>query len=389
MSRSQLVFLSAGEVSGDLHAARLVEALRARVPGLRAVGIGSHRMKEAGVELLADITPYSAVGLLEHLPGARPISRAFAEARDHLRRERPDAVVVVDYQGANVPLARYARELGLPTIYYILPQEWIWGFKGGARKVAEAADLLLSVFEPEAVAYRQAGGTVSFIGHPLLDMLPGPAERGAIAQRHGLRPGDPAIALFPGSRRMEIERLLPEMLVAGKRLQEALPDLQFLLPVASPDLAELVRGVRAAHGGPEMRLIEGESGMGVMTLADAVLAASGTTVLEAAVLGVPVVATYRVGRLAAFVARRLLRVPHVTLPNILTGEAIVPELLQDEATGDRMASALLPLLQDPRARQAMVARLGTVRAVLGAPGAIGRAADEVLARMPVGTVATR
>jgi len=113
MSRSQLVFLSAGEVSGDLHAARLVEALRARVPGLRAVGIGSHRMKEAGVELLADITPYSAVGLLEHLPGARPISRAFAEARDHLRRERPDAVVVVDYQGANVPLARYARELGL------------------------------------------------------------------------------------------------------------------------------------------------------------------------------------------------------------------------------------------------------------------------------------
>lgn len=378
MPKTPTFFLSAGEVSGDLHGARLAEALRERAPEVRLVGLGSLRMQAAGVELTGDVTRYSAVGLLEHLPGVKPIAKALADAKARLVAERPDAVVLIDYQGMNMQLARFAKSLGLPTYYYISPQEWIWGFKGGPRKVIEVSDLILAVFEKEAEVYKQAGGRVEFIGHPLLDMVPPSTERGQLAQRLGVNVGEPIVALFPGSRRMEIERLLPPMLEACERILSHAPTAQFLLPVATPALGDLVAKARAKRPGLDVRLVSDVPGMALMQLSDVVLGASGTVILEAAVVGTPVVACYRVGRLAAFVARRLLKEPYVTLPNIVADEAIVPELLQDEANGERMAEEVLKLLQEPRARAHMTSRLAAVRAKLGTPGAIGRAADRLL-----------
>lgn len=378
MATPKTFFLSAGEVSGDLHGARLAAALRARLPEVRLMGIGSLRMEAAGVALTADVTRYSAVGLLEHLPGVRPIARALAESKARIRAERPDAVVLIDYQGMNMQLARFAKAEGIPTVYYISPQEWIWGFKGGPKRVAEVSDVILAVFEKEAEVYRRVAANVEFIGHPLLDMVPPSTERGQLAQRLGLNVSEPIVSLFPGSRRMEIERLLPPMLEACERVLTHAPTAQFVLPVATPGLAELVAKARAKRPGLDVRLVSDVPGMALMQLSDVVLGASGTVVLEAAVVGTPVVACYRVGRLAAFVARRLLKEPYVTLPNIVADEAIVPELLQDEANGPRMAEEVLRLLQEPRERAHMTSRLAAVRARLGAPGAIGRAADRIL-----------
>ncbi|MNX72700.1 Lipid-A-disaccharide synthase [compost metagenome] len=380
MDRAPTVFISAGEVSGDLHAARLVEALLARVSALQVWGVGSHRMRQAGVEVRWDVTRYSAVGLLEHLPGLRPIAKTLSEVRAALEAMRPDVVVLVDYQGMNMQIARAAKALKIPTVYYISPQEWIWGLPGGCRKVAEVSDLILAIFEKEAAAYRKTGANVEFVGHPLLDMVP-PDERGALAHRLGVDVAEPIVALFPGSRRMELSRLLPPMLEACERILASNPRVQFLLPVASPDLAELVSSLRAKRPGVGVKVVSDVSGMALMRLSDVVLAASGTVVLEAAVVGTPVVAAYKIGGLAAFIAKRLMRGAHVTLPNIVMDEGIVPELLQDEANGARMAEEVLRLLQNPGDRARMVARLAAVRAKLGTPGAVGRAADRIVERL--------
>lgn len=371
------LFLSAGEVSGDIHGANLARELLARRSDLSLVGWGSHRMQAAGVSLLADLTPYSAIGLTEHLPGLKPISKATKEAQRTFAENRPDAVICIDYQGANMVLAQTAASLGIPTAYYIAPQEWIWGLRNGTRKVAESLDLILCIFEKEAQAYREAGGKVQFIGHPLLDMVPGPAVKGTIAREAGLDPRLPTIALFPGSRPMEIDRLLEPMLQACVQVREHVPEIQVVMPVATPALRERVKAVLARSPQP-VTVIDDAPGMGVMQVADVVLAASGTTILEAAVVGTPVIATYRLSALAGFVARRLLKIPYVTLPNIVSGEPIVPELLQKDANAGRMATELVALLTDPARRKQQLQGLARVREQLGAPGAVGRGAEAIL-----------
>lgn len=371
------LFLSAGEVSGDIHGSNLAAELLARRPDIELVGWGSHRMQAAGVKLLADLTPYSAIGLTEHLPGLKPISKATKEAQAYFAAERPDAVVCIDYQGANMVLAQTAKSLGIPTAYYIAPQEWIWGLRGGTRKVAESLDKILCIFEKEAKAYREAGGKVQFIGHPLLDMVPGPEVAERVAEKAGLDRQKPVIALFPGSRPMEVDRLLEPMLQACLRVRQQLPDAQVIMPVATPDLAERLQRVLARVPQP-VTVIADAPGMAVMQLADVILAASGTTILEAAVVGTPVIASYRISALAGFVAKRLLKIPYVTLPNIVAGEPIVPELLQKDAKPERMAAEVLSMLTDPVRRDAQLAGLARVRAQLGEPGAVARGAEAIL-----------
>ena len=381
------LFLSAGEVSGDIHGSNLARELLARRPDLDLVGWGSHRMQAAGVKLLADLTPYSAVGLTEHLPGLKPISKATKEAQAYFETHRPDAVICIDYQGANMVLAQTAKSLGIPTAYYIAPQEWIWGLRGGTRKVAQALDMILCIFEKEAQAYREAGGNVRFIGHPLLDMVPKPEVKAAVAAKAGLDPDLPVIALFPGSRPMEIDRLLEPMLEACVEVRRQLPRVQVVMPVATPDLASRLQAKLGKVPQP-VTVIADAPGMAVMQLADVVLAASGTTILEAAVVGTPVIATYRISPLAGFVAKRLLKIPYVTLPNIVAGEAIVPELLQQEASPERMAREVLAMLTDPARREQQLAGLSRVRAQLGEPGAVSRGAEAILelAQLPTESV---
>jgi lipid-A-disaccharide synthase len=375
-----LIFLAAGEVSGDVHGAALVAAIRGLEPGARFAGLGSHRMAAAGVEILQDLTPFAAVGLTENLAAVKPASEAIKLARNFLAAQRPAVVVLIDYQGANMVLARHAREAGIPTLYYISPQEWIWGFKGGAAKVARQVDRILCIFEREAEVYRQAGGNVTYVGHPLLDQAPDDARIASVREGLGLSVTDPVLGLFPGSRKTEIGRLLPVMLEAARALQAKSPGLRVLLPIASPHFGALTLGLDGAITVVNAPGTEGEMipGIDVMAACDAALVASGTATLEAAIVGTPVVATYRVSALTAILARKVFKVGHVALPNIVMGRDVIPELLQEDATAARMVAAVEPLLEPGRARQEAKERLAAVAASLGERGATRRAAECVL-----------
>jgi lipid-A-disaccharide synthase len=366
------LFLSAGEVSGDMHGAHLARALKVLRPDVRLVGVGGARMAEAGVEILADVIAHSAVGLTENLPHVMPVMKAFKQAKAEVEALRPEAVVLIDYQGANMDLARHARASGLTTVYYITPQEWLWGFKRGPAQVAKGVDHLLCVFEREAEVYRAAGGRVSFIGHPLIDILatdPMPAYPVA---------GDrPVVALLPGSRPQEVRTLLPAFLGAAKRVLEKLPEAVVLLPIAGAHLRDEV-AEKVADSGLPITVVDGQA-QSILRAADVVVAASGTVTLEAAILGVPCIAAYKVSWLTAFLAKRLLKVRHVTLPNIVAGKEVIPEFLQARANADELGQAVLRLLGDTGARAAMKREMAGVRDLLGPPGAIERAARAILA----------
>ncbi|MBM3268793.1 MAG: lipid-A-disaccharide synthase [Candidatus Sericytochromatia bacterium] len=369
------LFLAAGEVSGDVHGAALAQALRALAPEVELVGWGSHRMKEAGVTVVEDLVPHAAVGLTENLGAVRPAARAIKAARAWLSRRKPACVVLIDYQGANMVLARHAREMGIPTVYYISPQEWIWGFKGGPAKVAKQVDRILCIFEREAKVYRDAGGQVRFVGHPLLDQAPEAKRLADLRGRLGIPAGAPVLGLFPGSRRAEIGRLVPPMVAAARALRSEIPDLEVVMPLASPHFRDLV----AELAGSAARVVEDAPGIDVLALCTAALVASGTVTLEAAVVGTPVVAAYRVSPLTAFLARKVFGISHVTLPNIIAGREIIPELLQERANPEAMVAQIRPLLQPGARRDAAVADLAHVRGLLGERGATRRAAAEILA----------
>ncbi|HEY9765554.1 MAG TPA: lipid-A-disaccharide synthase [Chroococcales cyanobacterium] len=371
-----LIFLAAGEVSGDRHGACLAREILALEPESRLVGWGGEEMQKSGVEILSDLTPLSAVGLLEQLPGLPASLRALGEARKFLKDHKPDVVVLIDYQGANMKLARFARLLKIPTVYYIAPQEWIWGFKNGARRVAASVDVILAIFEQEAKIYREVGGCVGFVGHPLLDQVPNGSQRARIGRELGLDLKEPILGLLPGSRKNEVKSLLPIMLKAAEKLKEEFPTIQPVIPVASAFLASLIE--EAISNFPFKVWTTETSGMGLIQSCDVAIAASGTATLEAAIVGTPVVAAYKISPLTEFVARRLMRSPFVTLPNILTGRKIVPELLQGEANPLRMAQEAAALLGDPRLRQEMLREFSNLRAQLGRPGAAQRAAKIVL-----------
>lgn len=376
MTDRPTIFLSAGEVSGDLHGAHLARAIRAACPEVRLIGVGGPRMAEAGVEILADVTAHSAIGLTEQLPHLLPVARAFKLAGASLAALRPRAVVLIDYQGANMGLAKTARRLGLKTVYYITPQEWLWGFKRGPAKVAAGVDHLLAVFAREAEVYQAAGARVTFVGHPLVD-IHARRTRAAARAALGLREDEQVLTLLPGSRAQEVAQLLPVFLEAGRRVKAQLPELTLLLPAASAGLRQAIEPVAAAAG-VAVRLLDGQ-GAEALAAADVALAASGTVTLEAAILDVPCVAAYRVSRLTAFLAKRLLKVRHVTLPNIVEGDEVIPEFLQERVDPALLAPAVVELLADPEARQRQIRGMARVREKLGGPGALERAARAILA----------
>lgn len=370
------IFLSAGEVSGDVHGAALCRELRALAPDVELVGWGSTRMEQAGVTLLEDLVPLAAVGLTENLKAIRPAARALERAVEFLSARRPDAVVLIDYQGANMRLANEARKIGIPTYYYIAPQEWIWGLKGGPERVARSAGTILAVFEREARVYREAGAQVEFVGHPLLDQVPRPEQVAALGDRLGLSRDRPVLGLFPGSRGPEIRNLLAPMLETASRLRGSIAGLQVVLPIASPHFARTIR--QTIGDRRDIAVVEQAAGMEVLSLCTAALAASGTITLEAAVCQVPIVAAYRVSVITAFLARRLLKIRYVTLPNIVAGKPVIPELLQRDASPEAMARELEPLLADTPQRRTQLAGLAEVRVMLGEPGATRRAAQAIL-----------
>lgn len=366
------ISIIAGEASGDLMGGRLAQCLRSIEPDVVLAGIGGERMRDAGVRLWDDPTRLSAVGLVEVLMKLRSYKRLFDATLKALVDMRPDLVVLIDYPGFNLRLGDRLKALGIPCVYYIPPTAWAWGAKR-AERVAGFAQKVLSVFPFEVDVYAKAGANVQFVGHPLVDSL----DPFSVSERLQFEPGTvKVLGLFPGSRNQEIDKLLPVMLESCKIIQKARPDVIFGLSLApTVDEQRVLKYVSAS--GVDVRLDTGSCPQ-LMSRCFAGVVASGTATLEAALVGMPMVIVYRVSPLTMAIARRLLTISSIGLPNIVLGRRAVPELVQEDCTPDRVADEMLRFCSDPEYYGRVIEDLSLVRERLGEPGASLRAAQAVL-----------
>jgi lipid-A-disaccharide synthase len=368
--RPRRVLLVAGEASGDLHGADLVRALRADVPDLEVFGVGGERLREAGMETVADVGEVATVGL-KATGRLRALWQAYRALTRRLREDPPDLCVLIDFPEFNLRLAAVAKRAGVPVLYYIGPQVWAWR-RGRVRKIARRVDRLAVVFPFEPALYAPRLPAVEFVGHPLLDRVRVTRGREETLRLHGLDPARRTVLLLPGSRLSEIDYLLPPLLDAVRLLGQY-ETLQFPLVLAHTLPAEEVRQrVRAA--GLRVTVVEGDN-YNLIAAADLALVSSGTATLECALLERPMVIVYRLGPVSYGLGRLLVRgVSSIGMPNIVAGREVVPELLQRQVTGPRIAAAARALLEDPARYAATVEGLRDVRRRLGRGGAAGRAA---------------
>lgn len=367
--------ISCGEPSGDLYAAALAREIRALDSSARITGFGGDRLREAGANLVGDFRGLSVTGLLEV---ARLLPRAYGMYRAlvaRARRERPDVFVAVDFPDFNFILARALRRLRIPIVYYISPQLWAW--RSGRMKTMRAiADRVLVIFPFEEAIYREAGVPVEFVGHPLLDLMAPPRPRDEVVADLGMRGGGPIVALLPGSRRNEVRAILPDLARTAALIARRVPDAQFVLARA-PHVGDELLDPLGAAGQPAVTVVEGRAD-DVLAVADVALVASGTVTVQAALHECPMVVVYRLSPLTYRLGRPFVRVNTFAMANLVAGEPIVPELIQDEFTPDRAAEAALRLLTDPGEAARVRAALRQVRARLGSAGASRRAASSVL-----------
>jgi lipid-A-disaccharide synthase len=365
-ARRTTVFISAGEPSGDLHAAALARALRARIPDIRILGLGGSRLAAEGAEVLADVSDLAVMGFSEVVLRLPYFIRLKRRVLRTIECERVDLLIPIDYPGFNLRLARRARERGVPILYFIAPQVWAW-HASRAKLLANYTDRVAVILPFEEEFLREAGVDARFVGHPLVDSAPARESRTEWARRLGLDPDRPIVGVFPGSRRQEVRRHLDVFSEALRRVVSRRPDVQPVVALAK-DLDP------TQYGAVDWPLIPGAEG--ILDHVDAAMVKSGTTTLEAALAGTPIVVAYRTSRLTFRIAQRLVRVPHIALANLVAGERVAPEFIQDAATPQVLADAILPLLdpEDPE-RLRMVEGWARVRSALGPGGAIGRVAD--------------
>lgn len=370
------ILLVAGEASGDLHGATLARSLAAEAPGLSLAGMGGARMAAAGVHLLVDVTRRAAVGGTEALGSLPALVGAYRRLRSVVEGvPRPAAVVLIDLPEFNLRLAKAARRAGVPVVYFMPPQIWAWR-AGRIRAMRQRVSVVLAALPFEVPLYRAAGVPVTFVGHPVVDALVGAPARSAARERLGLKGEHPVIALLPGSRAQEIGRMLPVMAEAAQRIAVAEPASRFVLALAPT--VERAAVAEAVRRGPPVEIVAGATST-VLRSADVALVTSGTATLEAALLGTPMVVGYRVSLVTDLLVSTLVRVPWMSLVNVILGRAVVPELYRGLATGERFAAEALGLLRTPDAQAAQRAAFAEIETLLGPAGVGKRAAARVLA----------
>jgi lipid-A-disaccharide synthase len=379
---SDEILIAAAEASADLHAARALEELRRLRPALRAFGLGGPLLRAAGLQALYDAEELSVMGIAEVLPKIPRILAILQGLTRAASERRPRVALLVDSPDFNLRLAVRLKRLGVRVVYYVSPMVWAWR-RGRARKIARAADRMLCILPFEERVYQGSGVSARFVGHPLAGRPePGPPERYRAAL--GLDAARTTVAMLPGSRPSELRRLFPPMLEAAERIRARHPDAQFVVPVAATLREEALRPYLAGHAALDVKLVPGKAEEAVGA-SDAALVKSGTATLETALMMRPMVVVYRLSWLSYFVAKLLVRVAHFALVNILAGRRLVPELMQRDASPERMAGEIERLLADPQARREQLAGLAEVRASLGEPGAPRRVAEELLEMLSTAT----
>jgi lipid-A-disaccharide synthase len=368
------VFISCGEPSGDLYAAALVDRMAALDPALSVTGFGGDRLRAAGATLVGDFHGLAVTGLVEAL---RVLPRSLAMYRRLVRAaraERPDVCVVIDFPDFNFRLASAMRSMGVPVVYYIPPQAWAWR-SGRLRTLAGLADRILVIFPFEPEIYRAAGTTVTFVGHPLVELARATSSREAFLAQAGLDPGRPTLGLLPGSRPNEVRRILPTLVAALPKIGRRVAGLQVLVARA-PGLSDALFAKLAAVPLPVQVVEHGTDD--VLASVDAAVTASGTATVQAALHGCPMVVVYRVAPLTFRLLRRFVHVNMIGMVNLVAGDRVAPELIQDDFTPEAVAAEAERLMTDAELRRRTKAALGEVRVKLGGEGASRRAAEIVL-----------
>ncbi|UCF03093.1 MAG: lipid-A-disaccharide synthase [Deltaproteobacteria bacterium] len=369
-TKGKRVLIIAGEASGDLYGGKLVKAIRAVDSSVSFLGVGGLHMQEAGVKLLWNADEMGVVGL----PGVKrlfTILSVFRVVSTNLQRWRPDLVVLIDYPEFNLFVAGKAKKLGISVMYYIGPQIWAWR-SGRIRTIRRRVDRMVVILPFEERIYREGGVEVSFVGHPLLDVIRVTDEKSLTRSRYSKDRASRLVGLLPGSRMNEISKLLPVMLDTAVALAKEIPDIHFLMP-----LAPTIRShqIDPHFRGRELSLTVVENNTHeVIQVCEMMIAASGTVTLEAAILGTPLVVVYKVNPLTYWLGKRLINVQHVALANIIAGETVAPELIQHEANPVQIAREAIAILGDSDRQAWIRQRFAEVRDSVGKPGASARTA---------------
>lgn len=361
----------AGEASGDMYGATLTAEMRAVAPATTFFGMGGDCMRKAGVETLVDANEMAVMGIVEvvgHLP---VILKNFNILKRRLLADPPRLLILIDYPDFNLRLAKVAKRAGIKVLYFISPQVWAWR-SGRVKGIGQVIDMMAVLFPFELPFYQKAGIPVSFVGHPLLDIVRPTMSKAEAAQSLGLDPGRRTVGLFPGSRKSEISKLLPDILEAAKLLKGRLPELQFVLPLASSLRLEDIEP-QVKQSGLEISIVSGRN-HDIMVASDAAISVSGTVTMELALVGTPMVIVYRCSALTYQIGKRVVKVPHIGICNIVAGKGVVKELIQHEVTAQAMALEIGAILEDPAYAGQMRAGFAEVRVKLGSGGALGRLA---------------
>ncbi|MBI1987856.1 MAG: lipid-A-disaccharide synthase [Nitrospinae bacterium] len=382
MERSGKIFIMAGEASGDLHGANLVRALRQQKPHLEFYGVGGPRMREAGVTTYFNITDLNTAGFVEVFGKLPSLYRIYRDIQKRLREEHFALAIFIDYPGLNIRLGKKARKEGVPPVYYIGPQLWAGRTPWRARRIIRAFARVLVIFPFEVSLYERKGGRAEFVGHPLLDLVRPSLSREEAMTAFALDEDRPIIGLLPGSRKSEIELLLPPILQSAQLIQRQDPRPQFLLALAGTVERHQVEDLLAQYP-IEVKVVAGRP-YDVMNVADFLIVASGTATLEAGLLEKPMVILYKFHFLTWLAARLMQKAPYLGLVNDLAGREIMPELQQYQVKPQRIAKIVLQALRDPEAYSAMQESLRSIRSLLGTEGAAQRAAHSILQLLEAG-----
>lgn len=368
------IYILSGEESGDLHGEALIKALKKKAPGLSIGGMGGERMIRAGLDGI-DSRKLSVVGIVEVIEKFPEMWGAYKELKKRLKADRPLAVVLIDFPDFNLKFAESAKKLGIPVIYYISPQVWAWR-KGRIKKIAGLVTKMLVVFPFEVDIYKKAGVDVEHVGHPLAERVECALTREEARKKLGIT-AKKAIALLPGSRTGEIKRLLKPMLDAAGIIREKLKEDVVFLIAASDNIDDELLGGFLKDAPPGVKAIRKDM-YSVLRAADAAIVTSGTATLETALIGTPMVILYKMSSVSYGIGKMLVGVEHIGLPNIVAGKAIVPELIQSDASPEKIAEETIKILGSKKRQKEMEDGFMEIKKLLGGKGASHRAADAIV-----------
>ncbi len=362
---SPVIMFSAGESSGDQHAANMFLELKKYQPDIKGIGMGGAKMAQAGINIRYDSAGIAVIGVVEVIKHYREIRRALRLMQQMLATERPDLLVCVDYKEFNFKLARFAKQCGVKVLFYVSPQVWAWR-PGRVKQYGKVIDMMAVIFPFETAYYEKQNVPVRYVGHPSVDKVHALYSKAEDMRRFDLDESNPVVGLLPGSRANEIRRMLPVMLAAAEQLQASLPDIQFILPQADSIADELLG--RYLSEVPVNVSVVKQQPYDVIQCCDAVMTTSGTATLEIALLIVPMVIAYKLAPLTYWLATWLVKTPFIGLPNIVLGKSIVKELIQHEASAQNLSAEVKRLLTDTLYAQEMRDNLARVKQQLGQGG---------------------